>query len=81
MNCYECAQTGAEAPAIGGCVDCGVGVCADHSELMRGTRHLPTGNVLQQRTVQARWLVCLFDAAGRGGRYVTEPAELARTAR
>ena len=26
---------------------------------------MATGNALQKRTAQARWLVCLFDAAGR----------------
>lgn len=65
MNCYECAQTGSLTPAIGACVDCGVGVCAEHSELIEGTKQVATGNVLQKRAAQARWLVCLFDTAGR----------------
>ena len=38
MNCHEHALTGVVIPVIGSCVDCGVGVCADHSELIEGTK-------------------------------------------
>ena len=65
MNCYEHALTDAVFPAIVACVHCGVGVCDEHSELLKGTRDVPTGNLMQERHVQARWLVCQFDAAGR----------------
>ncbi len=65
MNCYEHALTGGAVPAIGVCVDCGVGVCAEHSELIEGTRDVRTGKALETRKAQARWFVCLFDAAGR----------------
>ncbi|MCH7685595.1 MAG: DUF2180 family protein [Planctomycetes bacterium] len=67
MNCYQHGQTGAEFPAIGSCVDCGVGVCVEHSDLIEGTRHVATGNLMQARGAQDRSLVCLFDAAGRAG--------------
>ncbi len=67
MTCYEHAQTGVETPAIGTCVDCGVGVCAEHSKLIEGTRDVATGNLMQTRRTQSRSLVCLFDAARRAG--------------
>lgn len=72
MNCYEHALTEVVTPAIGTCVDCGVGVCAEHSELIGGTRGELTGNLIEQRTTQARSLVCLFDAARRAG---SQPAQ------
>jgi hypothetical protein len=34
MHCYEHAPTGVAVPAIGVCVDCGVCVCAEHSEFI-----------------------------------------------
>ncbi len=65
MNCYEHALTGVAVTAIGVCVDCGVSVCAEHSELIEGTRDVRTGKMLETRKAQARWFVCLFDAASR----------------
>lgn len=67
MTCYEHAQASVETPAIGTCVDCGVGVCADHSELVEDTKQVDTGNLMQTRSAQSRSLVCLFDAASRAG--------------
>ena len=67
MTCYEHGQTGVETPAIGTCVDCGVGVCAEHSKLVEGTKNVRTGNLMQMRSAQSRSLVCLFDAASRAG--------------
>jgi hypothetical protein len=31
MNCYDCHHSGAAAPAVAVCHDCGAGVCAEHS--------------------------------------------------
>ncbi len=67
MTCYEHGQSGAETPAFGTCVDCGVGVCADHSEFIEGREDAATGNLMQTRRTQTRSLVCLFDAARRAG--------------
>ena len=33
MNCYDCASTGKTTPAVGTCVNCGAGVCADDVQL------------------------------------------------
>ncbi len=67
MNCYEHGQSGVDIPAIGTCVDCGVGVCAEHSELIKGVTAVPTGNALQVRSTQSRSIVCMFDASRRAG--------------
>ena len=60
MDCYECG-----APAKGVCVDCGVGLCADHGEVVQGHRDVSTGNLAQRRSVAARWFVCKADAPAR----------------
>jgi hypothetical protein len=31
MNCYECGSRGVAEAAVGACVNCGAGVCADHA--------------------------------------------------
>ncbi len=67
MHCYEHGQSGVDIPAIVTCVDCGVGVCAEHSKLVKGTREVPTGNAFQVRSTQSRSIICLFDAARRAG--------------
>jgi hypothetical protein len=60
MECYKCG-----VPARGVCVDCGVGLCADHGEFVEGHRVLRTGNLMQTRKVAARWFVCSADARAR----------------
>ncbi len=67
MHCYEHGQSGVDNPAIGTWVDCGVGVCAEHSKIIKGTREVPTGNAFQVRNTQSGLIVCLFDAARRAG--------------
>ncbi|MFB3049483.1 MAG: hypothetical protein ACE1Z9_04970 [Acidimicrobiia bacterium] len=54
-------------------VDCGVGVCAEHSELIEGTRDARTGNLVQVRRTQSRSIVCLFDAGRRAGSQAARP--------
>ena len=41
MNCYECARSGEERPAVGLCRHCLVGLCLDH--LRDALRPFPTG--------------------------------------
>ena len=31
MNCYDCAFTGNQHPAVATCIDCGAGLCLDHA--------------------------------------------------
>ena len=33
MNCYDCASAGWDTPAVGACVNCGAGVCAQDVQL------------------------------------------------
>jgi hypothetical protein len=33
MNCYDCALAGRNTPAVGTCVNCGAGVCAQDVQL------------------------------------------------
>ena len=68
MNCLDCAETGgANLPAIGVCVGCGVAVCRDHAVIRR--RHLTrTRPLILEEPVEpaARVLRCLIcDAAQR----------------
>jgi hypothetical protein len=60
MECNECG-----VPARGVCVDCGVGLCADHGELVQGHRVVAAGNLAKTRRVAARWFVCSADAPAR----------------
>jgi hypothetical protein len=59
----ECIECGANARGV--CIDCGVGVCGEHSQLVEGKRSHATGNVVEQRVMPARWLVCAVCAPGR----------------
>jgi hypothetical protein len=45
MNCYECAKTGAAAPAVALCLHCNAGLCLEHlreaaAEPTRGGTHM-----------------------------------------
>ncbi|WP_338596779.1 DUF2180 family protein [Saccharopolyspora sp. SCSIO 74807] len=31
MHCFDCAGRNVEQPAVGACMDCGAGVCAQHA--------------------------------------------------
>ncbi|WP_020501801.1 DUF2180 family protein [Sciscionella marina] len=31
MHCFDCAEQNVDRPAVGTCMDCGAGVCAEHA--------------------------------------------------
>jgi hypothetical protein len=35
VNCYDCAVDGVAGTAVAACVDCGAGICLDHSTQQR----------------------------------------------
>lgn len=60
MECYECGD-----PATGICIDCGVGLCANHGEIVQGHRDVLTGTLTLTHRMAARWFVCKADAPAR----------------
>lgn len=35
MHCFDCAEQNVERLAVGVCIDCGAGVCAEHAHAVR----------------------------------------------
>ncbi len=62
MNCYDCALAGRDTPAIGTCVNCGAGVCAQEVQLT--VHELPhAGSPGNYTHLTTRSLTCQICAA------------------
>ena len=75
MNCYDCTMDGVARAAVATCVDCGAGVCLEHSTTQRRwlTRTLPINGV---ETVYpaARQIRCLTCTTAQQAAVATTPA-------
>jgi hypothetical protein len=58
MKCYDCQQLDADTHAVGMCVHCGVGVCSEHSEVVRPVVRRFAGPGAPQTRRDTRRIVC-----------------------
>jgi hypothetical protein len=67
MNCYDCATRGQSEPAVGNCVSCSAGICADcvRTKQQRVDQHSTLGNPLLDTTRKLLCTSCAEVLAGR----------------
>jgi hypothetical protein len=59
VNCYDCEeQLERQKPAVGTCAHCGLGVCSEHSEVVRPVVRRFSGMTAARVGSDSRRLVC-----------------------